>query len=108
MQVRSVLWGNGRISDGSAIRKQIEAQTMTWDKAIVDRTAELTSWVDFCYQIMKRGVLIYAYANNHFRDHGPATIAKFLELWAANRFGENIQTRAEQAAANDFISYVLG
>jgi hypothetical protein len=31
---------------------------MTWDKAVVDRTTELSSWVDFCYQIMKRGVLI--------------------------------------------------
>jgi hypothetical protein len=69
-------------------RKQIEAQTMTWDKAVVDRTAELSSWVDFGYQIMKRGVLIYAYANNHFQGHGPATIAKFLELWAANGFGK--------------------
>jgi uncharacterized protein YecE (DUF72 family) len=69
-------------------RKQIEAQTMTWDKAVVDRTAELSSWVDFCYQIMKRGVLIYAYANNHFQGHGPATIAKFLELWTANGFGK--------------------
>ena len=48
-------------------RKEIEAQTTTWDKAVVDRSAELSNWVDFCYQIMKRGVLIYAYANNHFR-----------------------------------------
>jgi uncharacterized protein YecE (DUF72 family) len=69
-------------------RKQIEAQTMTWDKVVVDRTTELSSWVDFCYQIMNRGVLIYAYANNHFQGHGPATIAKFLELWAANGFGK--------------------
>jgi uncharacterized protein YecE (DUF72 family) len=69
-------------------RKQIESQTMTWDKAVVDRTAELTSWVDFCYRIMNRGVLVYAYANNHFQGHGPATIAKFLELWAANGFGK--------------------
>jgi len=62
-------------------RKQIEAQTMTWDKAVVDRTAELSSWVDFCYQIMKRGVLVYAYANNHFQGHGPATIEQFQNLW---------------------------
>jgi uncharacterized protein YecE (DUF72 family) len=68
-------------------RKEIEAQAMTWDKVVVDRTTELSSWVDFCYQIMKRGVLVYAYANNHFQGHGPATIAKFLELWAANGFG---------------------
>jgi hypothetical protein len=26
-------------------RKQIEAQTMTWDKAVVDRSAELSNWV---------------------------------------------------------------
>jgi hypothetical protein len=61
---------------------------MTWNKAVVDRTAELTSWVDFCYQIMKRGVLIYAYANNHFQGHGPATVAKFLEVWAKKGFGK--------------------
>jgi hypothetical protein len=36
---------------------------------------------------MKRGVLIYAYANNHFQGHGPATIVKFMELWAASGFG---------------------
>ena len=69
-------------------RKEIEAQTMTWDKAVVDRSAELSSWVDFCYQIMKRGVLIYAYANNHFQGQGPATIAKFLELWAGKGLPE--------------------
>jgi hypothetical protein len=48
---------------------------------------ELSSWVDFCYPIIKRGVLIYANANNH-QGHGPATIAKFLELWATNGFGK--------------------
>jgi hypothetical protein len=37
---------------------------------------------------MKRGVLVYAYANNHFQGHGPATIAKFLELWSASDFGK--------------------
>jgi hypothetical protein len=40
------------------------------------------------YQIMKRGVMIYAYANNHFQGHGPATVAKSLELWAASGFGK--------------------
>jgi uncharacterized protein YecE (DUF72 family) len=47
-------------------RKSIEEQTMAWDKTVVDRTQELTSWVDFCYQMLKRGVLVYAYANNHY------------------------------------------
>ena len=30
-----------------------------------------------CYQIRKRGVLIYAYANNHCAGHAPATIEQF-------------------------------
>jgi uncharacterized protein YecE (DUF72 family) len=62
-------------------RKGIEEQTTTWDKTIVDRTSELSSWVDYCYQIRQRGVLIYAYANNHYAGHGPATIAQFRKLW---------------------------
>jgi uncharacterized protein YecE (DUF72 family) len=69
-------------------RKGIEAQTTTWDKAIVDRTAELTRWVDFCYQIMKRGVLSYAYANNHYAGHAPATIEEFRNIWRGKGFPE--------------------
>ena len=69
-------------------RKSIEGQTATWDKAIVDRTTELTSWVDFCYQIMKRGVLVYAYANNHYAGHAPATIEQFRNLWSGRGLPE--------------------
>ena len=64
-------------------RKGIEQQTMTWDKTVIDRTAELTSWVDYCYQVWKRGVLIYAYANNHYAGHAPATVEQFRSLWHA-------------------------
>ena len=62
-------------------RKSIEEQTTIWDKTVVDRTSELSSWVDYCYQIRKRGVLIYAYANNHYAGHAPATIKQFQQLW---------------------------
>jgi uncharacterized protein YecE (DUF72 family) len=69
-------------------RKAIEKVTQTWDKTVVDRTAELGSWVDYCYQLKKRGVLIYAYANNHYAGHSPATIEQFRSLWRAKGFGE--------------------
>jgi len=62
-------------------RKGIEAMTQTWDRVVVDRTEELSSWVDYCYQIKRRGVTIYAYANNHYQGHGPTTVAKFIKLW---------------------------
>jgi uncharacterized protein YecE (DUF72 family) len=67
-------------------RKAIERQTMTWDKTIIDRSAELSSWVDFCYQVRKRGVLIYAFANNHFSGHSPATIEQFRRIWQSKGF----------------------
>ncbi|MDQ1404929.1 MAG: hypothetical protein QOG55_558 [Acidobacteriaceae bacterium] len=67
-------------------RKGIELQTLTWDKTVVDRTAELTSWVDFCYRIKRRGIIIYGYANNHYAGHGPATIQQFRDLWRKKGF----------------------
>jgi uncharacterized protein YecE (DUF72 family) len=69
-------------------RKSIEELTTTWDKTVVDRTQELSSWVDFCYQIRKRGVLVYAYANNHYAGHAPATIEQFRKLWRGRGFPE--------------------
>ena len=62
-------------------RKGIEMRTVTWDKTVVDRTSELSSWVDFCYQVRKRGITVYAYANNHYAGHAPSTIKQFRDLW---------------------------
>jgi len=67
-------------------RKGIEKLTTTWDRTVVDRTSELTTWVDYCYQIRKRGILIYAYANNHYAGHGPATLQLFEKLWDEKGF----------------------
>ena len=75
-------------------RKAIEAQTVTWDRTILDRADELSTWVDFCYQTMKRGVLIYAYANNHFSGHGPATIEMFRSIWQSK--GHEALTRPQR------------
>jgi uncharacterized protein YecE (DUF72 family) len=64
-------------------RKSIEEQTTSWDKTVVDRTEELTSWVDFCYQMRKRGVLVYAYANNHYSAMLPEPSSSFEAYGAA-------------------------
>jgi uncharacterized protein YecE (DUF72 family) len=62
-------------------RKGIEEQTKVWDKTIVDRRAALSRWVDYCYQTTRRGIKVYAYANNHYAGFAPATVALFWELW---------------------------
>ncbi len=50
-------------------RKGIEKMTMTWDKTVVDRTSELTTWVDYFQQIVNRCIKVFAYANNHYSGH---------------------------------------
>ena len=62
-------------------RKGIEQHTKVWDKTIIDRSGEMQTWVKYCRQITRKGVKIYAYANNHYAGHGPATVALFQKLW---------------------------
>ena len=62
-------------------RKMIERQTKVWDKVVVDRSAELQSWVSFCQKTVRRGIPMYVYVNNHYSGHAPATVEQFLELW---------------------------
>ena len=62
-------------------RKGIEEQTKTWDKTIVDRRAALTEWANVCYKFNARGIAIFAYANNHYAGHAPATVRMFQEIW---------------------------
>jgi uncharacterized protein YecE (DUF72 family) len=63
-------------------RKEIEKITTVWNKTVVERTAELQSWVDVCQMIKKRGVTQYVYANNHYAGFAPATIEQFRRLCA--------------------------
>jgi uncharacterized protein YecE (DUF72 family) len=62
-------------------RKGIEKMTKIFDKLVVDRTTQLSGWVDVCQQIQKRGVRQYIYVNNHYAGHAPATIEQFRDLW---------------------------
>jgi uncharacterized protein YecE (DUF72 family) len=64
-------------------RKGIEAETKTWDKTIVDRKSDLKNWVEVLKQMVnqKKILKMFAFANNHYGGHGPATVKLFTELW---------------------------
>jgi uncharacterized protein YecE (DUF72 family) len=62
-------------------RKEIEEQTKVWDKIVVDRSGELSEWVDVLGKVYKRKVQIYTYANNHYAGFSPATVEMFRNLW---------------------------
>jgi len=61
-------------------RYGIEKETKTWDKTIVDRRPSLSEWAKVCNMVRRRGVNIFAYANNHFAGHAPSTIRLFEEI----------------------------
>jgi uncharacterized protein YecE (DUF72 family) len=85
-------------------RKGIEKVTKTWDKVVVDRTNQLSGWVDFCYLTSKRGVTIYAYSNNHYSGYAPATIELFKSLWYAKglpELGKSNRMRQESSLFED-------
>jgi uncharacterized protein YecE (DUF72 family) len=64
-------------------RKGIEKLTETWDKSVVDRTEDLRNWVDLLKRMVndKKIRKLFAYANNHYAGHGPATVKLFMDLW---------------------------
>ncbi len=62
-------------------RKGIEKETKTWDKVIVNRERELEEWVEACRSFNQRSISVFAFANNHYAGHAPATVRLFQELW---------------------------
>jgi len=64
-------------------RKKIEEQTTTWDKTVIDRINDLKNWVDLLREMVMNKKLrkLFAFANNHYAGHGPATVKLFMDLW---------------------------
>ena len=64
-------------------RKGIESVTETWDKTVVDRRLDLNHWANLLRQFVekRKGLKVFAYANNHYAGHGPHTVKLFRELW---------------------------
>lgn len=64
-------------------RKGIEEETTTWDKTVIDRQGDLKSWVVVLRRLVedKRIRKIFAFANNHYAGHAPATVKLFTDLW---------------------------
>ncbi len=68
-------------------RKRIEKQTTTWDKTVIDRTSDLKNWVTVFKSLVSntKVLKIFAFSNNHYAGHGPATVKLFQQLWDNHR-----------------------
>lgn len=64
-------------------RKGIEAKTTTWDRLILDRSAEMRRWVPAIRGMIGGGRPVFGYFNNHYAGYAIGSIAAFRELWEA-------------------------
>jgi uncharacterized protein YecE (DUF72 family) len=71
-------------------RKGIEEKTKIWDKIIVNRTEDLSEWVDVLKKVHERRIQILAFANNHYAGFGPGTLEEFRRLWTG-KTGQDVQ-----------------
>ncbi len=64
-------------------RHGIEKTTKMWDKTVVDRESDLQNWVHVLRELVlnKKIRKLFAFANNHYAGHGPATVKMFWDLW---------------------------
>ncbi len=67
-------------------RKAVEERTTTFDAIVLDQGERLERWADLLASIVPRTSETYAYANNHYAGHGPATI-RDLAHRLADRLG---------------------
>ena len=61
-------------------RKAIEAKTTVWNQVVEGRTASMTSWVDVCQMVQRRGVPQYVYFNNHYEGFAVASVELFQTI----------------------------
>jgi len=51
------------------------------DNPIIDRTGALREWVSYTIQIIRRGIPVFIYVNNHYTGHAPVTVRHLQELY---------------------------
>ena len=69
-------------------RKGIEERTEHWDKIIIDRTREMETWIPIIRALLKRGINLLGFFNNHYAGFAPGSIKLFREMWERLRDGD--------------------
>jgi uncharacterized protein YecE (DUF72 family) len=64
-------------------RKAVDARTKTFDRLVLDQGASLARWAELLHGIASSVEKVYAFANNHYAGHGPATIRDLAARVAA-------------------------
>jgi hypothetical protein len=74
-----------KIYFSGAIRASRKQSTVWNETIVVDCKMELLEWVGTCRAFLKRKIRIFAFANNHYAGHCPATVPLFLRLFEKDK-----------------------
>jgi len=62
-------------------RKGIEETTRQWDTVIIDRARDMEIWIPIIRKLLKRGIRIMGFFNNHYAGFAPGSIKIFWDVW---------------------------
>ncbi|MBZ5564606.1 MAG: DUF72 domain-containing protein [Acidobacteriia bacterium] len=62
-------------------RKGIEEKTKHWDRVIIDREEEMEIWIPVVRQLLRRGIRLFGYFNNHYAGYAPGSVDLFRKVW---------------------------
>ncbi len=83
-------------------RKAVEARTKTFDRVVLDQGPRLARWAEVLRAALGRVPEVYAFANNHYAGHGPATIRDLAARVLGESPGES-GARAKDAAGGGVV-----
>lgn len=62
-------------------RDRIDALTTTWEKIVIDRTAQTADWIPIVEKFLAQEQDVNMYFNNHYEGHAPESIEKLKRTW---------------------------
>ena len=62
-------------------RYAIEKITKTWEKEVIDQNPSLMRWAKVIIEREQKKIPTFAYINNHYAGHAPATLEKLRKLY---------------------------
>ena len=57
-------------------RNGIEKVTKSWEREVIDQSWRLSVWAEWIRAMQQRGADVFAFVNNHYAGHAPATVER--------------------------------
>jgi uncharacterized protein YecE (DUF72 family) len=74
--------GNHKEMDAAVAQARADGRRSSdWGSLLVDRTAQMKSWIPAMREISAGQIPMYVYFNNHFAGYAPGSIELFSRLW---------------------------